>query len=563
MKKRILSLCMLLAFLLTATATLASCNRESTHTHAFPTEWKSDEAGHWRACAVTGCPETVAAAHHTFDAGVVTREPSAEQDGTKVYTCTVCGAARQETLVFVPEPVRNTVSEEEFEAALDGELFYNVTAEYEITLLRGGDRIFAITRELCTPLWVKPYALTDGVWVSYDTVPNTEEGLGTALILDLLSPCAGRYTLFTYDEAKDAYTLTETSGDFTDTFTLYFEGTALAALSHHSTDGIDSLTVSARFSDYGTTEVADPTLVTEEEFEAAISSAAFTNLTLKLVTVDDLAQKMNVYRYKCLDGVFFDPATGAESTYETNPVTGFLALLSGEFYNFYYDDTGACYVLEDYCLSIDDSLLFGTLLVRFDNGRLTELMFTGYNGLSFALSIYDRGITEAGDNPESCTHRWIKSSSDAYCADCYLHFSDFTLPEDCEGIPYQMGLGSTSTTVLFYEEYACISIGGELYFPCEMFGDVAEIVGLGIFRTVDTENHILNDVITTAATELYCIEDEQDDGITTVTLYSTGLATVCYAAYDGSVETLTCARYAVLGETVICETLSGLLFFNL
>ena len=35
---------------------------------------------------------------HTWDNGVVTTEPTAEKDGVKTYTCTVCNETKTETI---------------------------------------------------------------------------------------------------------------------------------------------------------------------------------------------------------------------------------------------------------------------------------------------------------------------------------------------------------------------------------------------------------------------------------------------------------------------------------
>ena len=66
------------------------------HEHVWSTEWTSDGDAHWHACTAEGCDITENSqkdgyAAHTRDGGTVTKEPTTEETGTKVYKCTVCG----------------------------------------------------------------------------------------------------------------------------------------------------------------------------------------------------------------------------------------------------------------------------------------------------------------------------------------------------------------------------------------------------------------------------------------------------------------------------------------
>lgn len=63
-------------------------------------EWvKADDVNHKHVC--TTC-KTEAAAPHTWDDGVVTKEPTENESGVKTYTCTACKATKTETLPAVP-----------------------------------------------------------------------------------------------------------------------------------------------------------------------------------------------------------------------------------------------------------------------------------------------------------------------------------------------------------------------------------------------------------------------------------------------------------------------------
>lgn len=60
---------------------------QAEHTHQFDKAWKSDAVNHWHVCA---CGEKNQMAKHTWDAGKVTKQPSASAEGVKTFTCTVC-----------------------------------------------------------------------------------------------------------------------------------------------------------------------------------------------------------------------------------------------------------------------------------------------------------------------------------------------------------------------------------------------------------------------------------------------------------------------------------------
>ena len=66
--------------------------------HTYSEKWSSDDTHHWHACTVSGCTDVADRAGHTWDAGVVTLEPTAGTSGSKTYTCTVCGKNKVETI---------------------------------------------------------------------------------------------------------------------------------------------------------------------------------------------------------------------------------------------------------------------------------------------------------------------------------------------------------------------------------------------------------------------------------------------------------------------------------
>lgn len=82
--------------LMLAIVLLTACNKDGKHN--FAEEWSNNEIHHWHACTDKGCKETKDKAEHTWDGGNVTVEPTTEQKGTMVYTCTVCRREKAESI---------------------------------------------------------------------------------------------------------------------------------------------------------------------------------------------------------------------------------------------------------------------------------------------------------------------------------------------------------------------------------------------------------------------------------------------------------------------------------
>lgn len=95
--KKILSLVLALTTLLSLSLTLVSCFHECS----FPEEWSYDEEAHFRVCTGEECEITTKRIEHAFDAGIITTAPTQEADGTKTFTCTICGYEKTEPVTFV------------------------------------------------------------------------------------------------------------------------------------------------------------------------------------------------------------------------------------------------------------------------------------------------------------------------------------------------------------------------------------------------------------------------------------------------------------------------------
>ena len=73
--------------------------------HTFSPEWTVNADYHWHADTCGHPDVTSDYGPHTWDAGVITVQPTHTSEGTKVYTCTVCGAQKSETLPVSAEHV--------------------------------------------------------------------------------------------------------------------------------------------------------------------------------------------------------------------------------------------------------------------------------------------------------------------------------------------------------------------------------------------------------------------------------------------------------------------------
>lgn len=95
-KKSIATFCAIALMLILSLSGLAACNENGEHN--FSEEWSNDENHHWHACADKDCKETKDKAEHSWNGGNVTVEPTTEQKGTMVYTCTVCRREKTESI---------------------------------------------------------------------------------------------------------------------------------------------------------------------------------------------------------------------------------------------------------------------------------------------------------------------------------------------------------------------------------------------------------------------------------------------------------------------------------
>ena len=69
-----------------------------THVHTYEEGWTSDDTYHWHASTCGHETEISGKAEHTWNNGVVTKDPTETTAGEKTYTCQVCGKTKIEEI---------------------------------------------------------------------------------------------------------------------------------------------------------------------------------------------------------------------------------------------------------------------------------------------------------------------------------------------------------------------------------------------------------------------------------------------------------------------------------
>ncbi len=87
-RKTFIAILAIAMVLVLSLALLTACNNKK---HNFSSKWEYDETSHWHECMTKKHSDVADKADHTFDAGVITTQPTEAAEGVKTLTCTVCG----------------------------------------------------------------------------------------------------------------------------------------------------------------------------------------------------------------------------------------------------------------------------------------------------------------------------------------------------------------------------------------------------------------------------------------------------------------------------------------
>ena len=93
-RKSIITVLALVLVLALSLSLFSACNKK----HKYSSQWKFDEKTHWHECTTKNHTDVADKADHTFDAGVITTQPTETTEGVKTYTCTVCGNTKTATI---------------------------------------------------------------------------------------------------------------------------------------------------------------------------------------------------------------------------------------------------------------------------------------------------------------------------------------------------------------------------------------------------------------------------------------------------------------------------------
>ena len=87
-RKTFIAILAIAMVLVLSLALLTACNNKK---HNFSSKGEYDETSHWHECMTKKHSDVADKADHTFDAGVITTQPTEAAEGVKTLTCTVCG----------------------------------------------------------------------------------------------------------------------------------------------------------------------------------------------------------------------------------------------------------------------------------------------------------------------------------------------------------------------------------------------------------------------------------------------------------------------------------------
>ena len=252
--KKLVSLLLAVCMCLSISVMLTACG----HEHTYQTEWSKDATHHWHTCEGENCTEVSDKAEHTWNGGEITTPATAEADGVKTFTCTVCGQTKTESV-----QLKTTVTEAEWNAAF---ALTNATASGFLTENGEQDSVLFKIADTVYYSEINDYIAwaveKDGEYYMY-SVNNSEgqllNGFSIAVSTMLMSFHLPEYASFTYDETTKSYTCI--NADYPEAyykFNVYFENGFVVKF--ESRNNSDVVQYSFDFTNYGTTVIDIPTV---------------------------------------------------------------------------------------------------------------------------------------------------------------------------------------------------------------------------------------------------------------------------------------------------------------
>lgn len=95
--KKLTSILLTVCMCLSIGVMLTACG----HEHTYSAEWSKDTTHHWHDCEDKDCTEVADKAEHTWNGGEVTTPATPATSGVTIFTCTVCGQTKTESLDYV------------------------------------------------------------------------------------------------------------------------------------------------------------------------------------------------------------------------------------------------------------------------------------------------------------------------------------------------------------------------------------------------------------------------------------------------------------------------------
>ena len=196
--KRTISLVLVACMIFSILASLTSCS----HFCIFKRERTFDNDYHWYECIFPGCTEKYDMQRHSLDAGVITREPTQELDGTITHACSICNGVIEKPLMF------NGLDWTGWNEALSEDNFKNFTYKERAYAKAGGSSAITLVIYKFTEDEVRMSVTSGSVTKTESAKDEVAEVTKFAMIKSLQDML--KYGEFTYDRETKTYKLTGT-----------------------------------------------------------------------------------------------------------------------------------------------------------------------------------------------------------------------------------------------------------------------------------------------------------------------------------------------------------------